>query len=145
MRALHFVMASVAALALVPRVVWADGTQATKALQARAGMRTLDRASRVALEITTGFSTTRPSTSSYGTANEPSAMVRETRELDLPTGTTELVWGDLPDTLRSETTDVRVPSGVTLVAQRFEETMPGPSGIVGLLRGQEVIDRKAHV
>jgi hypothetical protein len=99
----------------------------------------LDRASRVALEITTGYFTTRPSTSSYGVANESAAMVRETREIDLPPGTTELAWADLPDTLRSETTDVRVPAGVTLVAQRFEETVPGPSGIAGLLRGQEVI------
>ena len=141
MRPFHaLVIASVGALSLAPRSAWADGTQPTKGAPAQApGPKTLDRASRVALEITTGYFTTRPSTSSYGVANESAAMVRETREIDLPPGTTELVWGDLPDTLRSETTDVRVPAGVTLVSQRFEETMPGPSGIAGLLRGQEVI------
>ena len=142
MRPLHaLVMASAAVLGLAPETAWADEKQAPKAAPAQApmGTKTLDRVGRVALEITTGFFTTSPSPSSYGASNEAAAMVRETREIDLPTGTTELGWGDLPDTLRSETTDVRVPAGVTLVAQRFEETMPGPSGIAGLLRGQQVI------
>lgn len=65
-------------------------------------------------------------------------MVRETREIELAPGTTELTWDDLPDTIQSETVDVRAPTGVTLVAQRFEETLPGPVGLAALLRNQEV-------
>lgn len=141
MKTVHFLVSTViavtAASALIPGSARADAIRPGSVAAAPASPKLLDRASRVAIEMTTGFTTSHPSPSGYGMANEPAAMVRETREVELPTGTTELVWGDLPDTLRSETTDVRVPAGVTLVAQRFEETMPGPSGLASLLRGQE--------
>lgn len=130
------VMAVTAASALSPVSAWADAIRPGPVTAPSSSAKPLDRASRVALEITTGLTTQHPAPG-YGVTSEPSAMLRETREIDLPSGTTELVWGDLPDTLRSDTTDVRVPAGVTLVAQRFEETMPGPSGLASLLRGQE--------
>ncbi len=104
-----------------------------------AGPRPLDRANRVAIELTTGLYVFAPTSSRSGEpSQQQAAVVRETRELELPAGATEVVWGDLPDTLRSETIDVHVTGGPTVVSQRFEETMPGPAGIAALLRGQEV-------
>lgn len=99
----------------------------------------LDRTSRVSVEATTGFVAAVDARFGSGPSTEPSAMVRETRELELQAGSTEIAWEDLPDTLRSETTDVRVPPGVTLVSQRFEETMPGPVGLAALLLGREAV------
>ena len=104
----------------------------------------LDRTSRVSIEATTGFLASSSPESGAGAGSEPSAMVRETREIDLPAGSSEIVWTDLPDTFRSETADVRVGPGATLVSQRFEETMPGPAGLASLLLGRDAVAHPRH-
>lgn len=142
------VMAYSAIAAIVPQVASGELPKPPEAVAAprpaAPAPKTLDRTSRVSVEATTGFVAAVDTRFDSGPEREPSAMVRETRELDLPAGSTEIVWEDLPDTLRSETTDVRVPPGVTLVAQRFEETMPGPVGLAALLHGREAVAHPRH-
>lgn len=95
----------------------------------------VDRRARVSLELTSGLAL--PSRRNVGGV-EPCVVAREERSVELPEGTSDVVWDDVPESLHAETLDLRVPDGITVESERVVDRVPGPAGIEAFLHGKSV-------